>query len=162
MTTIPYEPKSIKPPEIRRLALEDIQEKINRLRMAQADPKCSYDPSFTDPQAAPPPPYEDVPHPKGIRSIANFDLNSLATSEDIINLQNQANAYIAKRRQGLDLRNMTVKTAMHDVYEATFGIARDVFRNDRNEPVSIDTFTKNDRLRGLGILLIVVALLSFI
>lgn len=162
MTTIPYEPKSIKPPEVQRLALEDIQGKINRLRMAQADSKCSYDPTFTDPKAAPPPPYEDIPHPKGIRSVANFDLNALATSEDIINLQNQANAYVAKRRRDLDIRNLTVKQAMRDVYEATFGIARDVFRNERNEPVSIDTFTRNDRLRGLGILVIVVALLSFI
>lgn len=139
MSIIPFEPKAIAAPEVWRPTLEDVQ----------ADVRKNTSPA----------PYLEVPHPRGFRSVANFDLNSLATSEDVIKLQNQANAYVDEKRRDLDLRNLTVKGAMRDVYEATFGIARDVFRN---EPMSIETFTKNNRLRGLGILLIILALLSFI
>ncbi len=140
MTTIPFEPKSIEAPSLRRPTLDDVQADVRKTIGA---------------------PFVETPRPRGVRSVANFDLNALATSEDVMKLQSRANALVDERRKGLDLRNLTVSGAMRDVYEATFGIARDVFRNT-DEPVSVDTFTKNNRLRGLGILLIVIALLSFV
>ncbi len=161
MTTIPFEPRSIKAQEDTRLTLPDIQTRINRLRMAQSQKSCSFDPAFTDVSAVPPPPYEDVPHPKNVNSVASFDLNALATSQDIIDLQNQANAYVDATRKSLDLRNMTVKQALQDVYEATFGIVRDVYQNSGHVPF-VQLFTKNNRLRGIGFLLVMLALLAMI
>lgn len=134
MTTIPFEPQSIEAPEAWKPTLDDVQTGVR--------------------------PFAEVPRPRGVRSVASFDLNALATSEDVMKLQSQANAFLDERRRGLDLGNLTFSGAMKDVYEATFGLARDVFRNTGG-PVSIDTFTKNNRLRGLGILLIMIALLSF-
>lgn len=161
MTTIPYNPSSIREQEDVRLTLNDIQTRINRLRMAQTEKTCSYDPTFTDISAVPQAPYEDVPHPKNINKVATFDLNALATSKDIMNLQNQANAYVDKMRKSLDLRNMTVKQAFKDVYEATFGIVRDVYKNSGHVGFR-ELVTKNNRLRGLGFLFVLIALLSMI
>ncbi len=161
MTTIPFTPRSIKAPEDARLTLQDIQTRINRLRMAQSQKTCSFDPAFTDVSAVPPPPYEDVPHPKNVNSVASFDLNTLATSKDIVNLQKQANAYADSVRSSLDLRNMTVKQALRDVYEATFGVIRDVYRNDGHVPL-VPLLTKNNRMRGFGFLFVVLALLAMI
>lgn len=161
MTTIPFTPQSIRAPEDARLTLPDIQTRINRLRMAQSQKTCSFDPAFTDVSAAPPPPYEDVPHPKNVNSVASFDLNALATSQDVMDLQSQANAYVDSLRSSLDLRNMTVKQALRDVYEATFGVVRDVYQNAGHVPL-VQLFTKNNRLRGMGFLLAMLALLAMI
>lgn len=159
MTTIPYEPASIQAQENVQLSLPDIQTRINRIRMAQTEKTCSYDPSFTDANSVPQPPYEDVPHPKSVNSVATFDLNALATSKDVMDLQAQANEYVDAKRKSLDLRTMTVKQALRDVYEATFGIVRDVYQNDG--PVPFATLvTKNNRLRGLGFLFVLVAVFA--
>ena len=83
-------------------------------------------------------------------------LNRLATSEDIIRLQNAANEDSALTAHEASWRGFTLRMAVRDVREAIFGIMSDLFGNTRPAPLW-DVATKNHRLRGIGVILIVLA-----
>ena len=83
-------------------------------------------------------------------------LNWLATSEDIIRLQNAANEETARRLREASWKGFTIRMAARDVREAIFGILADAFGN--TGPVTFrEMVTKNHRLRGIGVVLIVLA-----
>lgn len=69
-----------------------------------------------------------------------------------------ARAEAAARRSGLE--GLTIRVALEDVREVLWGIPHDLIHSPRAS--LSDLFLKNDRLRGLGLVLILLATLSFV
>lgn len=103
--------------------------------------------------------YRNIPVPKGINNVASFDLNNLATSEDIAKLQDDANKYVDKRYKESTWRGLTLRLAVKDVYEALTGIPEDIYQNSGKVSLK-ELVAKNNRLRGLGILFVLFAIVS--
>jgi hypothetical protein len=100
--------------------------------------------------------------PPGVDAVASFDLNRLATSRDILTLQKQADQYLAKRAHKSKWRSFTPRQALTEAGEAMYGIMDDAFGNTPG-PLSLKTLvTKNDRLRGVGVLLVILALILLV
>jgi hypothetical protein len=148
MTTIAFD--LIPDPTNRRPTLDAINADINRLRMSQADPKCSFDAKLT--VEVPKPPYLQLPDPIDVNG------NLLVTSKDLVDMQKRATELAAKRKYESSWQGLTIRRAVADAREAMLGIPADLFGN--SEPLPLGTLlTKGDRLRGVGILLAVAAAL---
>lgn len=164
MVVITYDPKSLQKRRADIAAknvpttLTNVNAAINKIRDSQADPSsCPYDSSLKA-SDVPNVPYDELPLPRGIDSVANFDVNTLVTSKDMIKLQNGATAYHKKRRGESSWRSLTIRRAIDDAAEALTGIPNDIFGNTPPDSRTVwAIFTKNDRLRGMGILLVVIA-----
>lgn len=84
----------------------------------------------------------------------------LTTPQEVASRQEQMNAEEDRRVARSSLEGLTLRTALEDVREVITGIPADLFGNSA-EPLPLrDVLTKNDRLRGLGLLLLAVALLA--
>ena len=164
MVVITYDPKSLQKRRAETAAknipttLTNVNAAINKIRASQVDPVgCPYDSSLKA-SDVPNVPYEELPLPRGIDSVANFDVNTLVTSKDMMKLQNDANAYHKKKREDSSWKTLTIRRAMDDAAEALTGIPNDIFGNTPPESRTVwNIFTKNDRLRGLGIIFVMIA-----
>lgn len=83
-------------------------------------------------------------------------LNRLATSKDLMELQKRANEDSRRRRVDASWRGLTIRRAVGDAGEAIFGTMADLHGNAPRVS-AWDLLTRNDRLRGFGVLLIVMA-----
>ena len=109
-------------------------------------------------------PYIDWPYlpvPKGFTNIANLELNNLANPADVKKLQDQVNALAEKRYKESTWRGLTLRLAVSDMSEAITGIIGDIYKNNGKVGVK-DLFTKNNRLRGLGLLFILISTVSIL
>jgi hypothetical protein len=101
-----------------------------------------------------------VPVPKAIENVGSFQLNNLATARDIKTLQDKVNKNAEKMYAQSTVKGLTLRNGVEDVREALVGIWGDLYKNNMN--VSVGTlFTKNNRLRGLGIFFILCAIVYF-
>lgn len=157
MTTIPF--GQIQAPDEVQPTLGEINQQINKFRMSQADPRCAFDGKIdTD---LPKPPYVELPAPRGFDRVANVDLNFLATSKDLVNLQKRANELADRERYESSWEGLTIRRAVRDAMEALLGIPADLFGNTKPVPLA-ELLTKNNRLRGVGILLAVASALMIL
>ena len=151
MTTITFD--QIPAPTDRRPTLDAINANINKLRMSQADPKCSFDSKMTATDV-PKTPYVELPDPVDVGA----DLNLLATSQDLVDMQKRATELAARRKYESSWQGLTIRRGVADVREALLGIPADLFGNSGPLPLG-EVLTKGNRLRGLGIILAVAAAL---
>jgi hypothetical protein len=100
-----------------------------------------------------------VPVPKAIENVGSFQLNNLATARDVKTLQDKVNKNAEKMYAQSTVRGLTLRNGVEDVREALVGIWGDLYKNNMN--VSVNVFTKNNRLRGLGIFFILCAIVYF-
>lgn len=94
----------------------------------------------SSPIAADPAPTSAAPQYAGLTSAVD-----IAARQRAANLASEE----AARRSGLE--GLTPRVAMQDVHEALVGLVGDVL--DRRVPLA-EACTKNDRLRGLGLVLL--------
>jgi hypothetical protein len=142
MTTITYENPLLPAPQL-------VQPDINEVMAPMKDPNAND--LFLDM------PY--VPVPKAIENVGSFQLNNLATSRDVKTLQDKVNKNAEKMYAQSTVRGLTLRNGVEDMREALVGIWGDIYKNNLN--VSVNIFTKNNRLRGLGIFFILCAIVYF-
>lgn len=142
MTTITYENPLLPQPQ---LILPDINETMSSIKRPSDNDR------FLDM------PY--IPVPYAIENVANFELNNLATARDIATLQDKANKNAENLYKQSTLKGLTLRNGVEDMREALTGIWTDLYKNDLEVPVNI--FTKNNRLRGLGLFFILIAFAYF-
>jgi hypothetical protein len=143
MSTITYETPYLPPPQ---LVLPDINEVMSPVQSPAGND------NFLNL------PY--VPVPKASENVGSFELNNLTTAKDIATLQNKVNKDAEMMYQQSTVRGMTLRNSVQDMREAITGIFSDLYKNNMNVSVG-ELFTKDNRLRGLGLLL-VLASLSYI
>jgi hypothetical protein len=143
MTTITYENPLLPAPQL-------VQPDINEVMAPMKDPNAND--LFLDL------PY--VPVPKAIENVGSFQLNNLATARDVKTLQDKVNKNAEKMYAQSTVKGLTLRNGVEDMREALVGIWGDLYKNNMN--VSVGTlFTKNNRLRGLGIFFIISAIVYF-
>jgi hypothetical protein len=136
MTTIPYDTDLLPQPKLRFPTLQD----VNAKTLFELDDQY-------------------VPVPKGFDNVANLDLNNLATPRDVKKLQDQANKLAEQRYKESTWKGLTLRLAVSDMAEAITGIPNDIYKN--NGKVSArELFTKNNRIRGLGLIFILISIAS--
>jgi hypothetical protein len=109
-------------------------------------------------------PYIDWPYlpvPKGFTNIGSLELNNLSTPENVKKLQDQVNELAEKRYKESTWRGLTLRMAVSDMAEALTGIPADIYKNNGNVGVK-EIFTKNNRLRGLGLLFVLISVVSIL
>jgi hypothetical protein len=102
-----------------------------------------------------------VPIPKGFENVGSFELNNLTTAKDIATLQDKVNKNAEMMYQQSTVRGLTLRNGVQDMREAITGIFTDLYKNDMKKVSVGGLFTKGNRLRGLGLLL-VLASISYI
>jgi hypothetical protein len=109
-------------------------------------------------------PFLDMPYmpvPKGFTNVGSLELNNLATPENVKKLQDQVNELAEKRYKESTWKGLTLRLAVSDMSEALTGIPADIYKN--NGKVSAkELFTKNNRMRGLGLLFILISVVSIL
>lgn len=100
-----------------------------------------------------------VPVPKAIENVAGLELNNLATAKDIATLQDKANKNAEEQYRQSTVRGLTLRNGVQDMREALTGIWSDLYKN--NMEANVNIFTKNNRLRGLGLMFVLVAIAYF-
>ena len=143
MTTITYENPLLPPPQ---LVQPDISEVLAPLKNPDTNDL------FLDL------PY--VPIPKAIENVGSFQLNNLATAKDVKTLQDKVNKNAQAMYAQSTVRGLTLRNGVEDMREALTGIWTDLYKNDLNVSMQ-NLFTKNNRLRGLGIFFILSAIVYF-
>jgi hypothetical protein len=143
MTTITYENPLLPPPQ---LVQPDISEVLAPLKNPDTNDL------FLDL------PY--VPIPQAIENVGSFQLNNLATAKDVKTLQDKVNKNAQAMYAQSTVRGLTLRNGVEDMREALTGIWTDLYKNDLNVSMQ-NLFTKNNRLRGLGIFFILSAIVYF-
>jgi len=145
MTQIPFDiPDLLPPPQLVFPTLSEVMR----------DPKT---PQGNDP-------YLDLPYvpvPKAIENVAGLQLNNLALPGDVAKLQNQANRLADERYKDATWKGLTLRNAVRDMYEAISGIPADIYQNNGRIGLK-KLLTKDNRLRGLGLLFILFAIASIL
>ena len=100
-----------------------------------------------------------MPVPKAIENVAGLELNNLATAKDIATLQDKANKNAEEQYRQSTVRGLTLRNGVQDMREALTGIWSDLYKN--NMEANVNIFTKNNRLRGLGLMFVLVAIAYF-
>jgi hypothetical protein len=139
-TIIPYDTPYLPPPQ---LVLPDINEVMTTVQAPKSNDL------FLDM------PY--VPVPRAFTNVGSIQLNNLATAKDVTTLQNKVNRDAQKMYQQATVEGLTLRNGVQDMREAIVGIWADLYQNNMNVSVK-DLFTKNNRLRGLGILFVLISL----
>lgn len=86
-------------------------------------------------------------------------LAGLTSAEDMAARQARADRDFAAKAHRSSLAGLTLRTALQDMREVLVGIPHDVYSSPGS--VSLwDLVTRNDRLRGLGLLVLTGALLA--
>ncbi len=88
-------------------------------------------------------------------------INGLATPADLKALQDAENAKLNKDMVDADVWNVPVTTLLKDAQEAIIGITSDLLGQSERKSLR-DILTHENRLRGLGVALIAVALLGML
>jgi hypothetical protein len=88
-------------------------------------------------------------------------LNALATTADLKALQDAENAKNAAAYTDATVWNVPVPVLLQDAQEAVIGITSDLLGQSERKSLG-DILTHGNRLRGLGVALIVLALLGMI
>ena len=108
--------------------------------------------------------YLDMPYMpvgKGFTNIGSLELNNLANPVDVKKLQDQVNTLAEKRYKESTWKGLTLRLAVSDMAEAITGIPSDIYKN--NGKVSVkELFTKNNRMRGIGLLFILISVVSIL
>jgi len=147
MTTITYETDLLPPPQLEFPTLDQA--------MAPNVPPGT--PAGNDP-------YIDWPYlpvPKGFTNIGSLELNNLSTPENVKKLQDQVNVLAEKKYKESTWKGLTLRMAVSDMAEALTGIPADIYKNNGNVSVK-EIFTKNNRLRGLGLLFVLISVVSIL
>lgn len=109
-------------------------------------------------------PFLDMPYmpvPKGFTNVGSLELNNLATPENVKTLQDQVNQLAEKRYKESTWRGLTLRLAVSDMSEALTGIPADIYKNNGKVGVK-ELFMKNNRMRGLGLLFILISIVSIL
>jgi hypothetical protein len=148
MTTITYDiPDLLPPPQLQFPTLDDA--------MAPNVPPGT--PAGNDP-------FLDMPYmpvPKGFTNVGSLELNNLATPENVKKLQDQVNALAEKRYKDSTWKGLTLRLAVSDMSEALTGIPADIYKNNGKVGVK-ELLTKNNRMRGLGLLFVLISVVSIL
>ena len=147
MTTITYDTDLLPPPQLQFPTLDDA--------MAPNVPPGT--PEGNDP-------YLDFPYlpvPKGFTNVGSLELNNLATPANVKKLQDQVNALAEKRYKESTWKGLTLRLAVLDMSEAITGIVSDIYKNNGNVGAK-ELFTKNNRMRGLGLLFVLISVVSIL
>ena len=80
---------------------------------------------------------------------------------DLMALQQQVNTEATQRHKRSTLADLSYETALGDAHDALTGLAEDLAGNTPRKGLK-EMLTHNDRLRGLGVLLIALALVGLI
>ena len=147
MTTITYETDLLPPPQLEFPTLDQA--------MAPNVPPGT--PAGNDP-------YIDWPYlpvPKGFTNIGSLELNNLANPVDVKKLQDQVNVLAEKKYKESTWRGLTLRMAVSDMAEALTGIPADIYKNNGNVSAK-ELFTKNNRMRGLGLLFVIISVVSIL
>ncbi len=83
----------------------------------------------------------------------------LSSGQDLARRQAEADRLVDRAAARSSMAGLTLRTAMEDVQEVVVGIPADLFGQSGPLPLW-DVLNKNDRLRGLGILALLGALLG--
>jgi hypothetical protein len=147
MTTITYETDLLPPPQLQFPTLDQaLAPNVPPGTPAGNDPYIDW-------------PY--LPVPKGFTNIGSLELNNLANPVDVKKLQDQVNVLAEKRYKESTWKGLTLRLAVSDMAEAITGIPSDIYKN--NGKVSAkELFTKNNRMRGLGLLFILISVVSIL
>lgn len=86
--------------------------------------------------------------------------SGLTTSADVAERQDAEERQADATSQRSSLAGLTLRTAGEDMYAALTGIPADLY--ERRGRVGLEIFTREDRLRGLGLWLIVLSLLALL
>jgi hypothetical protein len=144
MTTVTYETPYLPPPQ---LILPDINEVMSSIKIPEEND------SFLEL------PY--VPIPKSFRNVGSFRLNNLATAKDVATLQNKVNKNAKEMYRQSTIRGLTLRNGVQDMYSAIVGTWEDLYKNNMNVSMK-ELFTKDNRLRGFGLIFILVSLASIL
>lgn len=147
MTTITYDTGLLPPPQLEFPTLDDA--------MAPNVPPGT--PAGNDP-------FLDMPYmpvPKGFTNVGSLELNNLATPANVKKLQDQVNALAEKRYKESTWKGLTLRLAVSDMSEAITGIISDIYKNNGNVGAK-ELFTKNNRMRGLGLLFVLISVVSIL
>lgn len=85
----------------------------------------------------------------------------ITPTDTLIELSKQANERVATSNARSSLASLTYETAIEEAHEALVGLAADLAGNTPRKSLR-DMFTHGDRLRGLGLLLIMVAFVGLL
>jgi hypothetical protein len=146
MTTIPYDTDLLPPPQLEFPTLEQAMAPMTPPGTPGNDPYIDW-------------PY--LPIPKGFTNIGSLELNNLSTPENVKKLQDQVNLLAEKRYKESTWRGLTLRMAVSDMAEAITGIPSDIYKNNGNVSAK-ELFTKNNRLRGLGLLFVLISVVSIL
>ena len=143
-TIIPYDTPYLPPPEL-------VQPDINEVMTSVKTP--SGNDNFLNM------PY--TPVPMAFENVASFDLNNLATAKDVATLQNKANKNAEEMYRQSTVAGLTLRNGVQDMYSAIVGVWGDLYKNNMNVSVK-ELFTRDNRLRGLGLIFILVSLAAIL
>jgi len=141
MTTITYDTDLLPPPEL----------KYPTLVQALAPESLKNNDPFLDS------PY--FPIPKGFDNVGSLELNNLATSEDVAKLQDQMNKLAEEDYKKSTVKGLTLRIAVQDMFEALTGIPSDIYSNSGQISLK-ELLVKNNRLRGIGLIIFLIAVVS--
>ncbi|AGE54823.1 hypothetical protein PBCVMA1D_188L [Paramecium bursaria Chlorella virus MA1D] len=141
MTMITYETDLLPPPQL----------KVPSLIEATAPESVKNNDPFLD--------LDYFPVPKGFDNVGSLQLNNLATSEDVAKLQDQLNKLAEEKHKRSTWKGLTLRIAVEDMWEALSGIPTDIYDNSGRVTLK-ELLTKNDRLRGIGLLFFMIAVVS--
>jgi len=96
----------------------------------------------------------------GIRPVIGTPtFAGLTSAQELVDRQAASDAAKAAAARRSSLAGLTLRTAWEDVTDVVVGIPSDLF--GASGPLSLrDLLAKNDRLRGLGLLVLLLALLA--
>ena len=108
------------------------------------------------PTPAPTPTQPPAPTLPAVDSLLNYGLTS---ADKIAEMQRLANERADAEVRRSSVASMTYETAIKDAYEALVGITADLAGNTSRKSLG-DILGHGNRLRGLGVLLIAMALVG--
>ena len=87
------------------------------------------------------------------------EFNAMATPRQVWEAEERRQRAHGRREAYAAVANMTLRTAFRDAGEALVGIPADLFGP---KPAPLTVLTKNNRLRGLGVMLALVGLAGLV
>lgn len=99
--------------------------------------------------------------PSGFVSYAQPRYAGLTSAVDIARRQKAADEARAVRAKRSSLQGLTLRTALEDIREVLVGLPRDLYAAPEGRTLA-DLLSKNDRLRGLGLLAAVLASIALV
>jgi hypothetical protein len=120
-------------------------------------------PTAVDKRAPPPPPVPAAPALEWPSALVPHGLSrysGLTAATDVAEKQAAANRKADARAQRSSMAGLTLRVALEDMRAALVGIPADLY--ERRGRLSLRKLLRGDRLRGAGLLLVVVALLALL